>query len=141
MAALSRLQKAQRQPEKQTQHVESQKKSLADLEVKQALLRADIEATRIRKTELELRVFNLLRAPLADPYSAPPGLDRFEPEEHQGQLGEAFQVMTRGKGKGEMDSTTFLQGVHYMCQYLQPQLLEGLHVQMGTFAAQIRTAG
>ena len=52
MAALSRLQKPQGQFEKQTEYVEQQEHALADMEVKQALLKADLESARVHKTEL-----------------------------------------------------------------------------------------
>ncbi|CAK0817700.1 unnamed protein product, partial [Prorocentrum cordatum] len=39
-----------------------------------------------------------------------------------GELGEAFSHVTQGKGKGQIDAATFLQGMHAFAQHLQPHL-------------------
>ncbi|CAK0887305.1 unnamed protein product, partial [Prorocentrum cordatum] len=85
------------------------------------------------------RQLRAIHSQLNQPKSAMIGLEH--PYEHQEQLGEAFSFVNKGKGKGKLDAQAFLQGMHYMSQQLQPDLLEGLTAQMGIFAAQVRSAG
>ena len=96
---------------------------------------ADIEAAKVTKSELELKVYNLLREQqhaLADPYMSqiPPGL------ELPAGKGAAVMAMARS---GPIDTAqAFLNSMNYLHSTLSDSLTEQLAGPMGEFAASLR---